>query len=129
MIESLQARCDAVHDGGAHIFGQLIHLGRESPGGLTDTVTLAPSAVPTSRDPAVAHEMTAAEVRTIVQGFGRSAANFQLAGYDGIEIHAAHGYLVAQFLSTPSRAGRGSWSRSSRRYARRAASTIRWASG
>jgi 2,4-dienoyl-CoA reductase (NADPH2) len=102
VIESLRARCDAVHDGGAHIFGQLIHLGRESPGGLTDTVTLAPSPVPTPRDPAVPHEMTAAEVRTIVEGFGRSAANFQLAGYDGIEIHAAHGYLVAQFLSPAS---------------------------
>ena len=46
--------------------------------------------------------MTPAEVRTIVQGFGRSAVNFQLAGYDGIEIHAAHGYLVAQFLSAAS---------------------------
>jgi 2,4-dienoyl-CoA reductase-like NADH-dependent reductase (Old Yellow Enzyme family) len=55
VIEALRTRCDAVHDGGAHIFGQLIHLGRESPGGLTDTVTLAPSPVPTSRDPAVAH--------------------------------------------------------------------------
>jgi 2,4-dienoyl-CoA reductase (NADPH2) len=102
VIESLRTRCDAVHDGGAHIFGQLIHLGRESPGGLTDTVTLAPSPVPTSRDPAVAHEMTPAEVRTIVQGFGRSAVNFQRSGYDGIEIHAAHGYLVAQFLSAAS---------------------------
>ena len=38
----------------------------------------------------------------IVDGFGRSARNFQSAGYDGVEIHAAHGYLVAQFLSPAS---------------------------
>ena len=38
----------------------------------------------------------------IVDAFGRSATNFQSAGYDGVEIHAAHGYLVAQFLSPAS---------------------------
>ena len=87
---------------GARIFGQLAHLGRESPGGLTDSVPLAPSAVPTPRDPSPPHEMSVAEVRMIVDAFGRSAANYQAAGYDGIEIHAGHGYLVAQFLSSAS---------------------------
>jgi 2,4-dienoyl-CoA reductase (NADPH2) len=46
--------------------------------------------------------MSPADVRLIVDGFGRSAVNFKEAGYDGVEIHAAHGYLVAQFLSRAS---------------------------
>jgi len=101
-IEPLRRRVEAVQRHGARIFGQLAHLGRESPGGLTDSVPLAPSPVPTPRDPSPPHEMSVAEVRMIVDAFGRSAVNFQAAGYDGIEIHAGHGDLVAQFLSAAS---------------------------
>jgi 2,4-dienoyl-CoA reductase-like NADH-dependent reductase (Old Yellow Enzyme family) len=101
-VEALRRRVDAVKQHGARIFGQLIHLGRESPGGQTESVPMGPSSIPTPRDPSPPHEMSPAEVRMIVDGFGRSAANFQAAGYDGVEIHAAHGYLVAQFLSPAS---------------------------
>jgi 2,4-dienoyl-CoA reductase-like NADH-dependent reductase (Old Yellow Enzyme family) len=101
-IHALRARVDAVQRHGARIFGQLVHLGRESPGGLTDTVPMAPSAIASPRDPNPPHEMSVAEVRMMVEAFGRSAANFQAAGYDGIEISAGHGYLVAQFLSAAS---------------------------
>jgi 2,4-dienoyl-CoA reductase (NADPH2) len=101
-IEALSTRCDAVHRHGARIFGQLIHLGRESPGGQTDYVPMGPSAIPHQRDPGVPHEMSEAEIRMIIDAFGRSAANSEAAGYDGVEIHAAHGYLVSQFLSPES---------------------------
>jgi 2,4-dienoyl-CoA reductase-like NADH-dependent reductase (Old Yellow Enzyme family) len=101
-VEALRRRVHAVKRHGAKIFGQLIHLGRESPGGQTETVPMGPSPVPTPRDPSPPHEMSVAEVRLIVDAFARSAANFEAAGYDGIEIHAAHGYLVAQFLSRSS---------------------------
>jgi len=101
-IEALSTRCDAVHRHGARIFGQLIHLGRESPGGQTDYAPMGPSAIPHQRDPGVPHEMTEAEIRMIVDAFGKSAANSKAAGYDGVEVHAAHGYLVSQFLSPES---------------------------
>jgi 2,4-dienoyl-CoA reductase (NADPH2) len=101
-IDALRARVEAVQRHGARIFGQLVHLGRESPGGMTDTVPMAPSPVASPRDPNPPHEMSVAEVRLMVEAFGRSAANFQAAGYDGIEISAGHGYLVAQFLSAAS---------------------------
>jgi 2,4-dienoyl-CoA reductase (NADPH2) len=101
-IDALRARVDAVQRHGARIFGQLVHLGRESPGGLTNSVPMAPSAVASPRDPSPPHEMSVAEVRMIVDAFAVSAANFKAAGYDGVEISAGHGYLVAQFLSQAS---------------------------
>jgi len=101
-LEMLTRRVAAVQRHGARIFGQLQHLGREAPGGLTEALPLAPSAVPSPRVPGVPHEMSADEIRMIVAAYGRSASNFQTAGYDGVEIHGAHGYLVAQFLSPAS---------------------------
>jgi 2,4-dienoyl-CoA reductase (NADPH2) len=101
-IDALRARVEAVQRHGARIFGQLVHLGRESPGGLTNSVPMAPSAVASPRDPSPPHEMSVAEVRMIVDAFAVSALNFQRAGYDGVEISAGHGYLVAQFLSPAS---------------------------
>ncbi len=102
-VEALRRRVDAVHRHGTRIFGQLLHLGRESSGetqagGATEYVPLAPSAIASPRDPSPPHEMTAAEIRMIIEAFGRSAENFKSAGYDGIEIQACHGYLVEQFL-------------------------------
>jgi 2,4-dienoyl-CoA reductase (NADPH2) len=100
--EQLRRRVDAVHRHGTRIFGQILHLGREQPGGQTAYPPLAPSAIPSPRNPSPPHEMNTAEVAMIVGAFARSAENFQAAGYDGVEIHAAHGYLVAQFLSPAS---------------------------
>ena len=51
------------------------------------------------RDAYVPREITQDDIDEIVEAFGQTARNLQLAGYDGTEIHAAHGYLVAQFLS------------------------------
>jgi 2,4-dienoyl-CoA reductase-like NADH-dependent reductase (Old Yellow Enzyme family) len=101
-IEMLRKRVEAVKRHGTRIFGQILHLGREQPGGQNNYFPLAPSPIPSPRDPGVPHEMSAAEVRMIVDAFATSAANFQAAGYDGVELHAAHGYLIAQFLSRAS---------------------------
>jgi 2,4-dienoyl-CoA reductase (NADPH2) len=101
-IDSVRLRVDAVKRHGARIFGQMAHLGRESPGGQTESIPMAPSAVRSPRDPGMPHEMSLADIRMIVDAFAKTAENFKTAGYDGVEIHAAHGYLVAQFLSLPS---------------------------
>ena len=73
-IEALGRRCDAVHRHGARIFGQLIHLGRETPGGQTDWVPMGPSAVPHLRDPGVPHVMTPAEIPTWESRSNRKAS-------------------------------------------------------
>ena len=45
------------------------------------------------------HQMTLGEIAEVVEGFATSAAVVEAAGYDGIEIHGSHGYLIQQFLS------------------------------
>jgi 2,4-dienoyl-CoA reductase (NADPH2) len=89
---------DQVHADGAAIFGQLYHRGRETLGD-SDWPTWGPSAIPAPGDLQVPHAMTRSEVLEIIEAFGTSAANLRRAGYDGVEVHGAHGYLVAQFLS------------------------------
>jgi 2,4-dienoyl-CoA reductase-like NADH-dependent reductase (Old Yellow Enzyme family)/thioredoxin reductase len=93
-------RAEAVHRHGAAIFCQLGHLGRESVGGASVHAPVAPSAVRSPRDFAAPHPLTVAEIDELVEAFVAAAENCRAAGYDGVELHAGHGYLIAQFLST-----------------------------
>ncbi|RUF23383.1 NADH:flavin oxidoreductase/NADH oxidase family protein [Pseudomonas aeruginosa] len=87
---------------GAAIWVQLNHPGKQSTKGL-NAYNLAPSAVPFREDMAAffetPREATTSEIRDIIERFGRSAAICKKAGFSGVEIHGAHGYLVNQFLS------------------------------
>lgn len=58
-----------------------------------------PSAVPQKRTGVVPTEMTAANIQTLIGACAAAGQRAQAAGYDGVEIHAAHGYLLSQFLS------------------------------
>lgn len=100
---------DAVHAAGGHIFLQLWHVGRVShtslqPGG---GLPVAPSAIQAEALTFVDGTFVAAsqpraletaEIPAIVQDFRRATANALAAGFDGVEIHAANGYLIDQFL-------------------------------
>ncbi|MCV0275824.1 NADH:flavin oxidoreductase/NADH oxidase family protein [Pseudomonas aeruginosa] len=98
----LQQWAQAATDQGAAIWAQLNHPGKQSTKGL-NAYNLAPSAVPFREDMAAffetPREATPAEIRDIIERFGRSAAVCKQAGFSGVEIHGAHGYLVNQFLS------------------------------
>ncbi|RQO73178.1 NADH oxidase [Aquitalea sp. FJL05] len=87
---------------GADIWVQLNHPGKQSPKGL-NAYNLSPSAVPFREDMAAffdtPREATPAEIQDIIARFGRSAAICKKAGFSGVEIHGAHGYLLSQFLS------------------------------
>ena len=87
-----------VHRHGTRIVGQLVHLGRESIG-ESDQPMWAPSALRSPRTTQTPHAMTAAEIEELIEGFAMSAVNLRDAGFDGVELHAAHGYLIAQFFS------------------------------
>jgi 2,4-dienoyl-CoA reductase (NADPH2) len=98
--EAQRRRVEAIHDGGALAFGQILHLGREVTGNQPEGPLLAPSPIRSPRDWDPPREMDHDDIAMIVEAFGHTAEYQQAAGYDGVEIHAAHGYLVAQFLST-----------------------------
>lgn len=87
---------------GTSLFMQLNHPGKQSPKGL-NRETVSPSAVPFDASMAAyfptPRALTEAEIEDLVARFGRSAALAKQAGFSGVQIHGAHGYLVSQFLS------------------------------
>lgn len=94
---------DACHEHGAAVGVQLAHAGRKStlaPDRGGDLV--APSAVPFAPDRPTPRALQVAEIEGIVEAFGRSAALAVEAGFDVIELHGAHGYLIHQFMSPSS---------------------------
>lgn len=101
-LKAMTQRVDAVHSHGCKVIGQMLHLGRETTEGQADWAQPAPSAVRSPRDAHVPYAMDTDEIAEFVRAFGLCAANMRKAGYDGMEIHAAHGYLIAQFLSVAS---------------------------
>lgn len=90
---------EILHSYGAKVFVQLHHAGRQTNLGVTEGISpVAPSAVPLRGGP-VPRELTTEEVKTLVKKFVAAAERAKRAGYDGIELHGAHGYLIHQFLS------------------------------
>lgn len=96
-VENLQALVDLIHGFGAKAGAQIGHAGRNAD--LPDIRLVAPSPIPFSDSRPVPFELTKNEISEIVRLFGDAARRAKSAGFDVIEIHAAHGYLLHQFLS------------------------------
>ena len=101
-IESHSKLADRVHAQGAKLIGQIYHAGRQTCSLVTGMEIWGPSAVPCPMMQEIPHAMTIEEIKETVLQFGRAAARLKKAGFDGVEVHAAHGYLLAAFLSTAS---------------------------
>jgi 2,4-dienoyl-CoA reductase-like NADH-dependent reductase (Old Yellow Enzyme family) len=98
MIPGLREMSDAVHRHRGKIVCQLAHAGFFANADLSGQVPLAPSNVPEiAEEPR--REMTNADIQTVAKAFAAAARRAQAAGFDGIQIHAAHGYLLSQFIS------------------------------
>ena len=101
-VEGLRREAAAVHEQDTPVFVQLSHAGSAATQELTGSQPLAPSAV-TCPGAKVGHPlprpMDADDIARVPQLFSAAARRARAAGFDGVEIHAAHGYLLDQFLS------------------------------
>lgn len=108
-LDSWRKVTDAVHGNGAYMFAQLMHAGALSQGNRYSDTTLGPSAVQPKGEQLemyggsgtypVPEEMSVQQIREAVEAFADSALRAKRAGFDGVEIHGANGYLIDQFLT------------------------------
>jgi 2,4-dienoyl-CoA reductase-like NADH-dependent reductase (Old Yellow Enzyme family)/thioredoxin reductase len=99
LIPGLRTLVEAGHRHGVQMGIQLFHGGRQVSPRIGGAQPIAPSAIP---DPVVnelPREMSQADIADVIKAFGAAAGRAKQAGFDFIEIHGAHGYLVAEFLS------------------------------
>ncbi len=97
-IPGLAGLAAAIRRHGVRAAIQLHHAGRQTSSRVTGLKPVAPSPIP-GRDGEVPQELTVAEIERLIDCFAGAAWRAKQAGFDGVEIHGAHGYLVSQFLS------------------------------
>lgn len=100
MVDGLRRFVDAVHGEGSAVVFQLVHSGRQTTRDVLGQKPMAPSRgamdlVYLARP----REMSEHDIKDVIRAFGAAARRAEEAGADGVQIHAAHGYLVNQFLS------------------------------
>jgi len=100
-IPGLAKMAEAIHAGGAKAALQLHHCGRESYTLQKQQKAVGPSAIPSFVFGFLGapREMTKDEVREVIASYGTGAKRAKAAGFDMVELHGAHGYLLMQFLS------------------------------
>ena len=110
LIPSWKELTDRVHAAGAPIFAQIAHCGRQTRKKVTGMKTVAPSAI---RDflywETVPHKLKEKEIYKIVSQFADAALRAKKAGFDGIQLHCAHGYLLSEFLSSHTNHRKDKW--------------------
>ncbi|WP_135381509.1 NADH:flavin oxidoreductase [Vibrio tasmaniensis] len=98
-IEEYQKLTQLVHDNDSKIVMQLAYGGTKTTHDLGERVIYAPSEVPEKGTQTLGKAMTKDEIDYIVDAFAQASLRAQKSGFDGVEIHAAHTYLINQFLS------------------------------
>ena len=99
-MEGNKKLTETIHKYETKLFCQMYHPGRQSRHAVNGNVQpIAPSAIKDTFCMDLPREITVDEIHQIVRDFGETARRAKLCGFDGIEIHAAHGYLISEFLS------------------------------
>jgi 2,4-dienoyl-CoA reductase-like NADH-dependent reductase (Old Yellow Enzyme family)/thioredoxin reductase len=97
-IGGLRGLTHEVHRFGAKVGIQLVHCGRQGSSKYTGEQPVAPSPIP-SAGGEIPRELSIHEIEDLVEKFAEAAVRAKKAGFDAVEIHGAHGYLINQFLS------------------------------
>jgi len=98
LIAGLGDLAEAIQEWGTKVILQICHAGRCTSAKFMGRQPIAPSAMP-SPTGEMAREMTLEEVGATIESFAEAARRAKTAGFDGVELHGTHGYLMAQFLS------------------------------
>ena len=98
-IPGLTRLANGIRERGAISLAQIFHGGMFAPQSITGTQPVSASENPLSKDSEeTSRELSYDEIEAIVSAFGDAASRCAKAGFDGIELHGAHGYLICQFL-------------------------------
>ena len=98
LIEPLSRLADAVHEQGGRVVCQLNHAGMQTRAKAVRE-PISPSAITAPFLRRAARAMTGAEVETMIEAYADAAVRAKQSGFDGVQLHGAHGYLINQFLS------------------------------
>lgn len=98
-LPGLTRLAEVVHSGGSRIGGQIYHAGRQATRMITGLQPLAPSPIPCPLMNDIPKEMTLADMEEVSGKFAQGALRLVRAGFDLVEVHMAHGYLLFGFLS------------------------------
>jgi 2,4-dienoyl-CoA reductase-like NADH-dependent reductase (Old Yellow Enzyme family) len=98
-VDGLRRLAQEVRGSGGVLFGQLSHAGRQTRSTITGQSLVAASAIPCPLNREMPRALETEEIGGMEQAFVQAARRLAEAGFDGVEIHAAHGYLVGGFLS------------------------------
>ncbi|GIM30375.1 NADH oxidase [Clostridium polyendosporum] len=99
VVKDLRELADVIHRNGSKAIMQINHAGSATTEEIIGTTPVGPSAVANPRKGNVPHELTDEEIEDIIDAFCNAARRVKEAGFDGVEIHSAHGYLLNQFFS------------------------------
>ena len=99
LIPDLRKLVNLLHEHGAVIGPQLYHAGRQTSSAVTGKQPVAPSAIPDPTINEIPRALSVEEIQTLVNAYAMAAVRAKEAGFDFVEIHGAHGYLITQFLS------------------------------
>jgi 2,4-dienoyl-CoA reductase-like NADH-dependent reductase (Old Yellow Enzyme family) len=98
-IDGLRKLSAVIHKNGSKAVMQLNHAGSAAKEEVTGTKPVGPSAIAHPNQSEMPNELTKQEIKEVVNAFQAAAIRVKEAGFDGVEIHSAHGYLLSQFLS------------------------------
>ncbi|MFR3729292.1 NADH:flavin oxidoreductase [Lacrimispora sp.] len=98
-IEAYRDLAETVHAYNAKIVMQIVHGSSLSQGYEEKAKILGPSPVKNPVSGITPKEMTKEDIQTVIQAFANAAGRVKAAGFDGVQIHCAHGYLLSQFIS------------------------------
>ncbi|MGB3365871.1 MAG: NADH:flavin oxidoreductase [Acidaminobacteraceae bacterium] len=99
LVKDLKELSNTIHKNGSKAVMQINHSGSASSKAVTGYESVGPSAIANPRIGSIPKELTKNEIKIIVDEFKDAALRVKDAGFDGVEIHSAHGYLLNQFFS------------------------------